>query len=46
MGSVFVDGVFVCYEFGGDAQELWDTFRNSQDIYPIIKLDDFEMDCI
>lgn len=46
MGSVFVDGVFVCYEFGSDAEELWNTFRNSQDVYPVIKLDDFEKDCI
>lgn len=46
MGSVFVDGVFVCHEFGSDVDELWSTFRVSQDIYPVTKLDDFEKDCI
>lgn len=46
MGSVFVDGVFVCHEFGSDVDELWGTFQASQDIYPVTKLDDFEKDCI
>lgn len=46
MGSVFVDGVFVCHEFGSAVDELWSTFRVSQDIYPVTKLDNFEKDCI
>lgn len=45
MGSVFVDGVFVCNEFGSNATELWDNFIASQDIYPLITKDDYEKDC-
>jgi hypothetical protein len=45
-GSVFVDGVFVCHEYGNTPEELWDNFKSSQELYPLILKDDFEKDCI
>ena len=46
MGSVFVEGVFVCHEYGNTPEQLWNNFKNSQDLYPTILKDDFEKDCI
>lgn len=45
-GSVFVDGVFVCHEYGNTPEELWGNFKSSQELYPLILKDDFEKDCI
>lgn len=45
-GSVFVEGVFVCYEYGNTQEELLDNFENSKELYKIILKDDFEKDCI
>lgn len=44
--SVFVDGVFVCHEYGNTPEELWDNFKSSQELYPLILKEDFEKDCI
>ena len=45
-GSVYVDGVFVCHEYGNTTEELWGNFENSKELYKIILKDDFEKDCI